>query len=51
MKDPGAGAASIERSVFDIFEVGVGPSSSHTMGPMLAARLGARSALGGLPGP
>jgi L-serine dehydratase len=25
-------------SVFDIFKVGVGPSSSHTMGPMRAAR-------------
>ncbi|MDJ0858196.1 MAG: L-serine ammonia-lyase [Dinoroseobacter sp.] len=24
-------------SVFDIFRIGVGPSSSHTMGPMLAA--------------
>ena len=24
-------------SVFDIFKVGVGPSSSHTMGPMSAA--------------
>ncbi|QPH52774.1 L-serine ammonia-lyase [Pontivivens ytuae] len=24
-------------SVFDIFKVGVGPSSSHTMGPMIAA--------------
>ena len=24
-------------SVFDLFKVGVGPSSSHTMGPMLAA--------------
>ena len=24
-------------SVFDIFKVGIGPSSSHTMGPMLAA--------------
>ncbi len=24
-------------SIFDIFKVGVGPSSSHTMGPMLAA--------------
>jgi len=24
-------------SVFDVFKVGVGPSSSHTMGPMLAA--------------
>jgi L-serine dehydratase len=26
-------------SVFDIFKVGVGPSSSHTMGPMRAGRL------------
>ena len=26
-------------SVFDIFKVGVGPSSSHTMGPMVAAQL------------
>ena len=25
-------------SVFDIFKIGIGPSSSHTMGPMLAAR-------------
>jgi L-serine dehydratase len=25
-------------SVFDVYKVGVGPSSSHTMGPMLAAR-------------
>jgi L-serine dehydratase len=25
-------------SAFDVFKVGVGPSSSHTMGPMLAAR-------------
>ena len=25
-------------SVFDVFKVGIGPSSSHTMGPMLAAR-------------
>ncbi len=25
-------------SVFDIFKIGVGPSSSHTVGPMLAAR-------------
>jgi len=24
-------------SVFDMFKVGVGPSSSHTMGPMVAA--------------
>ena len=26
-------------SVFDIFKIGVGPSSSHTMGPMTAANL------------
>src|SRR4249919_1084991 len=25
-------------SVFDIFKIGIGPSSSHTMGPMKAAR-------------
>jgi L-serine dehydratase len=24
-------------SVFDVFKIGVGPSSSHTMGPMTAA--------------
>ena len=30
-------------SVFDIFKIGIGPSSSHTVGPMRAARLfGAR---------
>ena len=26
-------------SVFDLFKLGVGPSSSHTMGPMTAAGL------------
>jgi len=26
-------------SVFDLFKLGVGPSSSHTMGPMTAARM------------
>ena len=30
-------------SVFDLFKVGIGPSSSHTVGPMRAARLFARS--------
>ena len=25
-------------SVFDLFKPGIGPSSSHTMGPMVAAR-------------
>lgn len=29
----------VETSVFDIFKIGVGPSSSHTMGPMRAAEL------------
>jgi L-serine dehydratase len=29
----------MSNSVFDVFKIGVGPSSSHTMGPMLAARL------------
>jgi len=29
----------MNQSVFDVFKVGVGPSSSHTMGPMLAARM------------
>jgi L-serine dehydratase len=27
-------------SVFDIFKIGIGPSSSHTMGPMIAAAIG-----------
>src|ERR1700722_10535950 len=26
-------------SVFDLFKVGIGPSSSHTVGPMVAARM------------
>ncbi|HET8582502.1 MAG TPA: serine dehydratase beta chain, partial [Jatrophihabitans sp.] len=25
-------------SVFDLFTIGIGPSSSHTVGPMRAAR-------------
>lgn len=25
-------------SVFDLFSIGIGPSSSHTVGPMRAAR-------------
>jgi L-serine dehydratase len=36
---PLAPGAPAERSVFDIFKVGIGPSSSHTMGPMLASKL------------
>jgi L-serine dehydratase len=27
----------MELSVFDLFKVGIGPSSSHTVGPMRAA--------------
>ena len=30
--------APVHISVFDIFKIGIGPSSSHTMGPMNAAR-------------
>jgi L-serine dehydratase len=39
-------------SVFDLFKIGIGPSSSHTVGPMRAARLFARSLVhdGLLPG-
>jgi len=29
----------MKHSVFEVFRIGIGPSSSHTMGPMLAARL------------
>ncbi|HLV29681.1 MAG TPA: L-serine ammonia-lyase [Burkholderiaceae bacterium] len=32
-------------SVFDIFKIGIGPSSSHTVGPMRAARMFAKSLL------
>ena len=28
----------MSRSAFDIFKIGIGPSSSHTMGPMIAAK-------------
>ena len=31
------GATTMFISVFDIFKIGIGPSSSHTMGPMTAA--------------
>ncbi len=30
--------AAMFLSVFDVFKIGIGPSSSHTMGPMTAAR-------------
>ena len=32
-------------SVFDLFKVGVGPSSSHTVGPMIAANRFAKEVL------
>ena len=28
----------MKTSIFEIFKIGIGPSSSHTVGPMLAAR-------------
>jgi L-serine dehydratase len=28
----------VKTSVFDLFKIGIGPSSSHTVGPMRAAR-------------
>lgn len=31
-------------SIFDLFSIGIGPSSSHTVGPMRAARLFAEEA-------
>jgi L-serine dehydratase len=30
--------AAIHVGVFDLFAIGIGPSSSHTVGPMRAAR-------------
>jgi L-serine dehydratase len=34
-------------SVFDLFKIGIGPSSSHTMGPMTAAARFLDEILGG----
>src|SRR5262249_4558831 len=31
------GQLSVKTSIFEIFKIGIGPSSSHTMGPMRAA--------------
>jgi L-serine dehydratase len=33
-----ASTADVFVSVFDLFKIGIGPSSSHTVGPMIAAR-------------
>jgi L-serine dehydratase len=37
------GSASMTISVFDLFKIGIGPSSSHTVGPMKAAGMFAQS--------
>ncbi len=34
-------------SVFDLYKIGIGPSSSHTMGPMTAARMFLNEIIGG----
>ncbi|MBC2886799.1 L-serine ammonia-lyase [Ochrobactrum sp. CM-21-5] len=34
-------------SVFDLYKIGIGPSSSHTMGPMTAARMFLNEVIGG----
>jgi len=36
--DCGRGANAMKTSLFEIFKVGIGPSSSHTVGPMRASR-------------
>ena len=36
-------------SVFDIFKIGIGPSSSHTVGPMRAARMFTKALFGAHP--
>lgn len=33
------GTRTVSISLFDLFKIGIGPSSSHTVGPMVAARL------------
>ena len=38
-------------SIFDIFKIGIGPSSSHTMGPMTAAASFLGALRTGLPEP
>ena len=34
-------------SIFELFKIGIGPSSSHTVGPMKAARLFLKNAVEG----
>ena len=38
MTNPADLETAADLSVFDVFKIGIGPSSSHTMGPMTAAR-------------
>jgi len=38
MSDPRISIEAQALSVFDMFKIGIGPSSSHTMGPWIAAR-------------
>ena len=40
---PTCKALRMSLSVFDLFKIGIGPSSSHTVGPMKAAAMFARS--------
>src|SRR5262245_50081954 len=39
------GSNSVKTSLFEIFKIGIGPSSSHTVGPMRAAAAFASSLL------
>jgi L-serine dehydratase len=43
VSNPPATISSVTTSLFDLFKIGVGPSSSHTMGPMRASCRFARS--------
>ena len=50
VSDPCSTISSVTTSLFDLYKIGVGPSSSHTMGPMRAAcrfarELGARGTI------
>src|SRR5664279_3448662 len=38
-----AGDRQMAISIFDLFKIGIGPSSSHTVGPMRAARMFAQA--------
>jgi L-serine dehydratase len=39
LRRPASGQALMAISTFDLFKIGIGPSSSHTVGPMRAARM------------